>query len=195
MPCNPDVGATTSRKVSTSAWSAGEIYSTIKTKTVKVRRRCTVARIIDEIETYIRRLLDQSGNGTIDVQRAEVALLFDCVPSQVTYVLMTRFTPDRGYLVEGRRGGGGGIRIHQLDAVPVDLLKAITEVDKIDQARALDIVTRLYQAQLITEREASLMNSALDRDTIKLELPFRDVVRARLLKAMVTAILKPKGAY
>lgn len=154
-----------------------------------------MARIIDEIETYIRRLLDQSLNGTIDLQRADVADRFDCVPSQVTYVLMTRFTPDRGYLVEGRRGGGGGIRIHQLNAVPLELLAAITQVDRMDQARALDIVMRLLQAQLITDREASLMNVALDRDTLKLELPYRDVVRARLLKAMVTAILKPKGAY
>ncbi len=154
-----------------------------------------MARIIDEIETYIRRLLDQSGNGTIDLQRAEVADRFDCVPSQVTYVLMTRFTPDRGYLVEGRRGGGGGIRIHQLNAVPVELLAAITGLDQIDQVRSQDIVMRLFQAQLITAREASLMNAALDRDTLKLELPYRDVVRARLLKAMVTAILKPKGAY
>lgn len=154
-----------------------------------------MARIIDEIETYIRRLLDQSLNGTIDLQRADVADRFDCVPSQVTYVLMTRFTPDRGYLVEGRRGGGGGIRIHQLNAVPLELLAAITQVDRIDQARALDIIMRLLQAQLITDREASLMNAAIDRDTLKLELPYRDVVRARLLKAMVTAILKPKGAY
>jgi transcriptional regulator CtsR len=153
-----------------------------------------MARIIDEIELYIRRLLEQSSNGIVDLQRADVADRFDCVPSQVTYVLMTRFTPDRGFLVEGRRGGGGGIRVHQLNAAPQELLDAINQVESIDQARALDIVFRLFQASLISEREASLMRAVLHRDTIQLDLPYRDRVRARLLKAMVTAILKPEGA-
>ncbi len=153
-----------------------------------------MARIIDEIELYIRQLLEQSSNGIVDLQRADVADRFDCVPSQVTYVLMTRFTPDRGFLVEGRRGGGGGIRVHQLNTAPQELLDAINQVESIDQARALDIVFRLFQASLISEREASLMRAVLHRDTIQLDLPHRDRVRARLLKAMVTAILKPEGA-
>ncbi|MHB1611613.1 MAG: CtsR family transcriptional regulator [Sulfobacillus sp.] len=153
-----------------------------------------MARIIDEIELYIRRLLEQSANGIIDLQRADLADRFDCVPSQVTYVLMTRFTPDRGFLVEGRRGGGGGIRVHQLATAPKELLDAINYVESIDQARALDIVFRLFQANLISERESSLMRAVLHRDTIQLELPQRDRMRARLLKAMVTAILKPEGA-
>ena len=153
-----------------------------------------MARIIDEIELYIRQLLEQSSNGIVDLQRADVADRFDCVPSQVTYVLMTRFTPDRGFLVEGRRGGGGGIRVHQLNTAPQELLDAINQVESIDQARALDIVFRLFQAELISEREASLMRAVLHRDNIQLELPHRDRVRARLLKAMVTAILKPEGA-
>ncbi|PSR32542.1 MAG: transcriptional regulator [Sulfobacillus benefaciens] len=153
-----------------------------------------MARIIDEIELYIRQLLEQSSNGIVDLQRADLADRFDCVPSQVTYVLMTRFTPDRGFLVEGRRGGGGGIRVHQLNTAPQELLDAINQVESIDQARALDIVFRLFQAELISEREASLMRAVLHRDNIQLELPHRDRVRARLLKAMVTAILKPEGA-
>jgi transcriptional regulator CtsR len=58
-----------------------------------------MASISDEIEVYIRKLLSQSDEGIIEIQRAVIAGRFDCVPSQITYVLMTRFTPERGYLV------------------------------------------------------------------------------------------------
>lgn len=153
-----------------------------------------MARISDEIESYIRELINRSDSGMIVIQRADLADRFDCVPSQITYVLMTRFTPDRGYLVEGRRGGGGGIRVMRLAAGHEDLAKLLDEIDAIDQARALNVVIRALEAGYLSEREAAVMQAALKRDVIQVDLPERDRLRARLLKAMLTAILRPKEA-
>lgn len=153
-----------------------------------------MASMSDAIEAYIRQLLSQSQLGTIDIQRAELAGRFDCVPSQITYVLMTRFTPDRGYLVEGRRGGGGGIRVVRLEAKRTEVVKMVDQIESIDQSRALNIVTRAFEAGYISQREAAVMQSVLKRDVIQIDLPERDRVRARLLKAMMTTILKPEGA-
>ncbi|MCY0879263.1 MAG: CtsR family transcriptional regulator [Firmicutes bacterium] len=152
-----------------------------------------MASLADEIEAYIRQLLQNSPDGSIVIQRAEIAERFDCVPSQISYVLMTRFTPDRGYVVEGRRGGGGNIRVMKLDAEARELAALLQEIEAIDQARAFALVVRVQEAGLISEREAGVMQSALRRDVLKLELPERDRVRARLLRAMLTAAFDNKG--
>lgn len=154
-----------------------------------------MASISDEIERYLRQLIDLSGGGTILVQRAELAERFDCVPSQVTYVLMTRFTPARGYLVEGRRGGGGGIRVMQLVSGHEDLAQLLEGLDAIDQARASDMVARALDMGFLTERESAIIQTALKRDVLQIDLPERDRVRARLLRSMLTTVLRPDDAF
>lgn len=146
-----------------------------------------MASLADEIEAHIRRLLQSSPDGAIVIQRTEIAERFDCVPSQISYVLMTRFTPDRGYVVEGRRGGGGNIRVLQLGAEERELAAFLYEIEAIDQARALGLVIRVMEAGLVSEREAAVMQAALKRDILQVELPERDKLRARLLRAMMTA--------
>lgn len=146
-----------------------------------------MASLADEIEAHIRRLLQNSPDGAIVIQRTEIAERFDCVPSQISYVLMTRFTPDRGYVVEGRRGGGGNIRVLRLGAEQRELAAFLTAIEAIDQARALNLVVRVFEAALITEREAAVMQAALKRDILLVDLPERDKLRARLLRAMMTA--------
>ncbi len=155
----------------------------------------TVASISDEIESYIRELVGRAAGGTILIQRTDLAERFDCVPSQITYVLMTRFTPDRGYLVEGRRGGGGGIRVMRLAVGHEDLAHLLDGVEAIDQTRALDVVVRALEAGYLSDREAAVMQAALKRDVLQVDLPERDRIRARLLRAMLTTILRPEGAY
>ena len=152
-----------------------------------------MASIADEIETYIRHLLQKSPDGAIVIQRTEVAERFDCVPSQISYVLMTRFTPDRGYVVEGRRGGGGNIRVMKLDAEQQELAALLADIDAIDQARAFGLIVRVLEAGLISDREAGVMQSALKRDVLQIGLPERDRVRARLLRAMLTAAFDSRG--
>ncbi len=152
-----------------------------------------MASIADEIEAYIRYLLQKSPDGAIVIQRTEIAERFDCVPSQISYVLMSRFTPDRGYVVEGRRGGGGNIRVMKLDAEQQELAALLSEIDEIDQARAFGLIVRVLESGLISEREAGVMQSALKRDVLQLGLPERDRVRARLLRAMLTAAFDSRG--
>ncbi|HOK71062.1 MAG TPA: CtsR family transcriptional regulator, partial [Bacillota bacterium] len=72
----------------------------------------------DYIESYLKLLLDTGPHGFVEVQRRELAERFRCAPSQINYVLSTRFTVERGYVVETRRGGGGYIRIFKLDDEP-----------------------------------------------------------------------------
>ncbi len=152
-----------------------------------------MASIADEIEAHIRRLLQNSPDGAIVIQRTEIAERFDCVPSQISYVLMTRFTPDRVYVAEGRPGGGGNIRVLQLKAEQRELAALVEAIEAIDQARALGLVLRVFEAGLISEREMGIMQSALKRDILGIALPERDRLRARLLRAMMTATFESKG--
>ena len=151
-----------------------------------------MASLADAIEAHLRRLLQSSPDGAIVIQRTEIAERFDCVPSQISYVLMTRFTPDRGYVVEGRRGGGGNIRVLQLGAEQRELAAFLQEIEAIDEARALGLVLRVVEAGLISPREAALMQVAMKRDVLRIDLPERDQLRARLLRAMMTAAFEGK---
>lgn len=81
-------------------------------------------RISDSVANYILQLLDQAG-GIAEIQRNELAGFLGCVPSQINYVLTSRFTPEQGYLVESRRGGGGYIRITRLKLSKADMIMHI----------------------------------------------------------------------
>ncbi len=151
-----------------------------------------MATLSDAIEAYLLARLEANG-GILDVQRVELAERFGCVPSQVTYVLMTRFTPERGFLVEARRGGGGGIRISRLASGADDLLAALGDLLAIDQGRAQNVVERFLQAGIISPREAAMIMRAVDRTVLNLELPQRDRLRARLLRAMLASVLTPEA--
>lgn len=147
--------------------------------------------ISDIIENYLKRVLELSESEIVEIKRSEVADKFQCVPSQINYVINTRFTIERGYLVESKRGGGGYIRITKVrshDKVHlIDQLSTLTG-NKISQASAQDIILRLVEEEVISNREARLMLSVIDRSVIYIDLPQRDELRARILKAMLYAI-------
>nr|NNM91489.1 CtsR family transcriptional regulator [Bacilli bacterium] len=144
----------------------------------------------DRIEEYLYAKLSDSANGVIEIQRNDLAQLFACVPSQINYVIATRFTLERGYVVESKRGGGGYIRIKRLAPEHIDqlgqLVLAVGEL--IAQKEAEGIVWRLESDELLSSREADIMRVALSRDVLALPLPERDRLRARLLSAMLTAV-------
>lgn len=154
---------------------------------------CAVSNMSDLIEKYLKDLLEQAKHGKIEIQRNELAVHFDCAPSQINYVLGTRFSIEHGYLVESRRGGGGYIRIVKL---PLDerlvLLNHLSRLigDDISQQGAVGIVKRLLEEGMITRRELEIMRAALDRDVLRIGLPARDKLRANILKAMLRALLK-----
>jgi transcriptional regulator CtsR len=148
--------------------------------------------VSDIIEQYLKNILQQSPGGVVELQRSELADRFQCVPSQINYVISTRFTLEKGYLVESKRGGGGYIRIQRVElpskeAIHVHIFSTVGL--QIDQASAEGIVYQLEEGCLITAREANLLKAAISRDVLNLKLPLRDEVRARLLKAMLTTLL------
>lgn len=150
-----------------------------------------MSNISDIIEQYLKQVLQSQGKDVIEIKRSEIADQFQCVPSQINYVINTRFTIEKGYIVESKRGGGGYIRImriqHQSQSVLIDeIIKLVG--DSIPQRSAIDILERLLEEDLVTEREAKLMLSAIDRTTLAFQLPIRDEIRARILISMLTTL-------
>ncbi|MBE0313613.1 MULTISPECIES: CtsR family transcriptional regulator [Bacillaceae] len=147
--------------------------------------------ISDIIEHYLKEVLEMSGKSLVEIKRSEVADKFDCVPSQINYVINTRFTIEKGYLVESKRGGGGFIRIMKVQshdyAHLIDQLLSLIQ-SRIPQSSAEDVIYRLVEEEVINEREAKIMLSVIDRSVLYLDLPYRDELRARLLKAMLTTL-------
>ncbi|MDD3654119.1 MAG: CtsR family transcriptional regulator [Desulfotomaculaceae bacterium] len=152
-----------------------------------------MSNISDLIEQYLKKLLEESLEDYIEIQRSKVASYFNCVPSQINYVLTTRFSTGHGYIVESRRGGGGFIRIVKLPLDHrVNLVLGICNMigESISRADAIGLINRLQEEELITQREKRLMCSVIESKLQYLEIPVHNQLRALLLKAMVTAVLK-----
>ncbi|NLM45687.1 MAG: CtsR family transcriptional regulator [Firmicutes bacterium] len=138
--------------------------------------------LADHIEAYIKRLLAASPNATLVLQRKELAERFRCVPSQINYVLSTRFTIERGYLVESRRGGGGYVKIRRLDLNRDKVMQLLSRLNELSQGvtrdEAFDFITRLTDDRLITHRESRLMKAILAEEFLQAaEVPAKILVR------------------
>lgn len=148
--------------------------------------------LVDVIEMYIKTLLEESMDNVVLLWRNELAQHFGCAPSQINYVIQTRFNPQRGYSIESQRGGGGYIRLIRLD---LDKLEQILPVidrlgEEISQRQALDFLRWLLEQGLIGDREFQLMAAAMDRDVLGGAASLRGRLRNRILLAMVEAILR-----
>lgn len=150
-----------------------------------------MANMSDAIEAFLHDLIAASDDNTVEIQRAELASRFSCAPSQINYVLQTRFVPERGFYVESRRGGGGYIRITKAADSEGELLRlALQHCDRpMEQRQAGHVVAMLYNEGLITLRESRLIMAAMDRQALLLELPWRDQLRCTLLRAMLGALI------
>jgi transcriptional regulator CtsR len=151
-----------------------------------------MARLSDMIEEFIKALLEES-NGQLELQRNELADYFECAPSQINYVLATRFSLDRGYYIESRRGGGGYIRIIRLDMDNNDYIMYLLKErigNRISQQAAEDIIHHMLDKGIITERESLIMKAAIQDKGIGIPTSLKDNVRASIMKAMLTTILK-----
>ena len=124
------------------------------------------------------------------MQRNQLAEHFACAPSQINYVLATRFLLEHGYLVETFRGGGGFVRITLLDFDANQDWHQLSQYvgENIDQNKAEAIVSRLLREKLISRREAALMTAVLQRDVLAVGLPWRDSLRANILQAMLLVL-------
>lgn len=155
-----------------------------------------MANISDIIEQHIKRILAECEEGTLEVQRSELARMFQCVPSQINYVISTRFTLEKGYRVESKRGGGGYIRIQKIEwACPKSWYDSTMRLigDRISQTSAEGIIEQLKEMELVTEREARLMETVISRDVINVPMPVRDQLRANVMRALITRLLTREG--
>ena len=135
------------------------------------------------IEKYLKSILADSEH--VEIRRSEIADLFNVVPSQINYVIKTRFTIQNGYLVESKRGGGGYIRIEKVNLVDdADVLDALIQVigDSITQRDAYAVVQSLYEDDVLNRREAQLILVAIDHETLGLtDRDLENSLRARII--------------
>ncbi len=152
--------------------------------------------LTDYIEEHLKKLLSLSSRSYVEIQRGELSAKFSCAPSQINYVLSTRFSLERGYLVESRRGGGGYIRIYRIKPLQVrtweEVLDKIT-VGEFTPAKAAQFLKRSCEDKLISRREAGLVEALL-RDEHYTVLSTGDgqirELQKRLFKAALAAVLK-----
>lgn len=150
-----------------------------------------MARISDVIEAFIKQMM-KDGEGSIEIQRNELACKFNCVPSQINYVIDTRFTSDKGYYVESRRGGGGHIRIRRVNITGVSYLMHIIAGlgEKISQQTAEAFINNFIDYNAITQREGLLLKAATsDKVLNHIPAPQKDEARALILKNMLLSLL------
>ena len=144
--------------------------------------------ITDLIASFLQDSLEESENGVLEVQRNDLAQRFNCVPSQINYVMSTRFSPERGYIVESRRGGNGYIRITR---VQVDrqtrLMHVINSLgDQVDLSSARAILSNLVQAGALEENTGrSLLAAVGDKALGAVPREVRDTVRADIMKQVL----------
>ncbi|WP_347861748.1 CtsR family transcriptional regulator [Salimicrobium sp. PL1-032A] len=147
--------------------------------------------ISDVIEEYLKSILEDNPHQVIEIKRSDLAEKFQCVPSQINYVIKTRFTVEKGYIVESKRGGGGYIRIRRIQYVTqARLIDDIVYMiqPELSQAKAADVIERLLEHDVITNREAELMLSATDRKVLAFPLPLRDEIRSRIMTNMLSTL-------
>jgi len=153
-----------------------------------------MSSLSDQIERYLSKKISKY-KGKVKIKRNQLAENFDCAPSQINYVLDTRFTIEKGYVVESQRGGGGFIRIIRvtLDSNKEVIQEVINKLEHtISQKEAQGIIKRLYDNDLISERESYLMERVVHRNVLGISLPECDYLRGRILKNMLEVIFKVK---
>lgn len=144
-------------------------------------------RISDIVAQYILDMMEE-GDGNAEIKRNELASSIGCVPSQINYVITSRFTPEQGYIVESRRGGGGYIRISRVKMDKNSMLMHIINSlgNHLDSACAEIIIGNIAMQGLISENAATLISTAVS-DRCYLDIPpvYRDFLRASVLKNML----------
>lgn len=150
-----------------------------------------MARLSDVIEAFIKEMLNENRDNVIFIQRNELADQFRCAPSQINYVLTTRFTYERGYLIESKRGGGGHIAIKQLEYDHSNKREELINQsigDTITYHNANALLNHLLESGVIEKRECEIMKIALN-DRSLTSADNKNKVRADILKGMVMIIL------
>ena len=147
--------------------------------------------LTDSIARMIEEMLNQS-NGILELQRNEMASRLGCVPSQISYVISSRFTPERGYVIESRRGGGGCIRIIRKQMGQNEYLMHFFHAigDEIDEKEANAYLQNLADYGLLSEQALRVCCAALSEQALAPVPPaHRNAVRARIFRQMVLSLM------
>ena len=146
-------------------------------------------RISDLIEEFIKDLFDDD-NQLVEIQRNELAEHFNCVPSQINYVISTRFKPSQGYYVESKRGGGGHITIKKVNSTKSDyFMHIIKNIGEEMTSNDVDILINDFLTyDLITKEEAKLLKVATSDNVLLLAKDVKDKLRAKIFKNMLLNI-------
>ena len=146
-------------------------------------------RISDLIEEFIKDLFDDD-NQLVEIQRNELAEYFNCVPSQINYVISTRFKPSQGYYVESKRGGGGHITIKKVSNTKSDyFMHIIKNIGEEMTANDVDILINDFLTyDLITKEEAKLLKVATSDNVLIIAKDVKDKLRAKIFKNMLLNI-------
>ena len=147
--------------------------------------------VSDIIAGFIAELMLES-NGIAEIQRAELASRFNCVPSQINYVISTRFSPEHGYIVESRRGGNGYIRITRVTPDPERLIMHTVNAigNTLDQRTSVALIGNLLQSGSATEAQARLMVAATGASALRsAPREAQNVLRAAILKQMLINVI------
>ncbi len=151
-----------------------------------------MARLSDIIESFIKDMIEET-EGEVEIQRNELASYFNCVPSQINYVIATRFNSERGYFVESKRGGGGHITISRMSTdKPYDYFMHIilSMGDEISQHSADIYIENFIDLNIISESDKKLLKAAVNGNSLKSVPVFlRDRVRADILKNMLMKMI------
>lgn len=147
-------------------------------------------RLSEVIEQYIKDMFSDDDD-FVEFGRNELAQYFNCVPSQINYVISTRFNPEKGYYVESRRGGGGNIKIKRInvtkDKYVMHIIKSINH--DLTQQDAELLIQDLLDYEVISEIEYKLLRVATSDKVLNLPKEYRDAVRTRVFKNMILNLI------
>ena len=144
--------------------------------------------ISDLIASFLQESLNEAEDGVLEIQRSDLAQRFNCVPSQINYVMSTRFSPERGYIVESRRGGNGYIRITRVRVDRQTLMMQVINTlgDRVDLPSARAILGNLVQSGALEEAVGQALLAALgDKALGMAPREVRDHVRADIMKQVL----------
>ena len=147
-------------------------------------------RISDMIEEFIKDLFEEEDS--IEIQRNDLAEHFNCVPSQINYVIATRFKPSQGYYVESKRGGGGHIKIRKVNITKSNyFMHIINSIEDSLSSQEVDIfISNFLSYQMISQIEAKLLKVATSDNVLSLPQPTRDEIRAKIFKNMLINLIE-----
>ncbi|MBQ7521030.1 MAG: CtsR family transcriptional regulator [Clostridia bacterium] len=154
-------------------------------------------RLSDTIESFIKAMI-QEDTPEVELKRNELAEYFHCAPSQINYVLATRFTPDHGYVTSSQRGGGGFIRIVRVRQSGGDHLSYLLHErigDSLDAQSAQVLCAQLAERKVVTPAEANLMAAAVSPQALSAPMPeaMKDALRAKILKCMLLSVMQQRA--